>query len=241
MNPERQIIVGEKATNHQLSQLGLNPVLIWDTMMAGRNAALTFTPNDPASGTGIAIWSRMTRALRDGTASLGWQKRMINLFETTVHTERGLSIVVMRGDDHVGNPKVSPSSRTKKRDLKKGRRAYGIRDAIKVNNYLEALRQNPHWSHAMFDIESSQEDPLVQTWVLLHNVSPENIVQDNIRLELSLPIGMTKGRVGIWGTRIIIPRPALLDVAEKPVVRPSGGDSGSLVSIADAIKVEAKG
>lgn len=136
------------------------------------------TAHDPATYPGLVRWARGTRGLRDELVTSGWEPRLVSGFETTVHPKLGCAIVVAVGDARTGLPGQGPHTKTSK--------GPSIAKAIQANQ-LSFDQYERSWNPAL-------SAKLVSTWVLLHHTEMAEDGSQIIRLELSLPRTMTKGK-----------------------------------------------
>jgi hypothetical protein len=209
-------------TERRLNALGLDSVTLTDIIMAGRDAVLDLTPHHPENSKGIIIYGAMTKATRDLLVPKGWNKHEPYSNALTVDWDNHVAIKIMRGNDFTGLEDKSPKSNDRKYDPRHpGKKAFVIRDAIRVNKFWQTYSENPDWFR---ELKPYEQGTNFQTWILLHNVSPDNFNIKDIRMELSLPIGMVGGYVGLWAERIIVPIPEEQDPRDN-IVAPRGNDS----------------
>ena len=188
----------------RLSNLGLSPVILWEAAKAGYDSFSESSANAPPAGKGIVIWSNIIGRLRDSLIPEGWTKCDKGFFPTLAHLESAMAIVVMAGDDDTGLKDGNPKSRSPK--------GVSMRQAIEVNKHFSSLWQNPAW----VDVMGFTESP-VRTWVLMHNAGPKLSSFDEVRIEFSLPVGVTDGHVSAWDERILVPRPNEMQDSNKGI------------------------
>lgn len=137
---------------------------------------------------GLMMWGKVTRAfIRDILIPKGWTKDNSRNYATTVSPNGQYAIVVVPGDVFTSRKDGNPTTRNE--------RGPATIDAI-ISNQLQ-----------LSDI--SNEFPSLgvrQTWFLLHyeEIDKETGEINDIRLELSLPVGDTDGVVDEWVERIIL-------------------------------------
>jgi hypothetical protein len=150
------------------------------------------TDNDPVLLPGVTGWGKTVGFLRDGLDR--WTKATDNGYETTVRADLKMAIAVAGGNGATGRPGVPPSTRTPKGAM--------TIQAIEANNGQQRVLE-------MFELERSFPPPPAisdtQTWILLFYIDRTRD-KEEIRLELSLPVGMDANRqVTAWEDRIILP------------------------------------
>lgn len=194
-----------------LSPIGVTQELLANAVISGFQNAATCTANDPSNFAGVMFWARTTRQLRDELIpEKGWERGNDRNYATVVHPNGNIQIAVAAGDSAVGNPDMSPTTRTPKGTLTK-----------------EAILRN---QMSFFFMESERADavPTRRTWLLLHYVDEDAA---EIRLELSLPSIMDDADFIVdWSRRIIL---APIPVDHHPLESQEDHDS-------DAYTVEVK-
>lgn len=213
VNPDGTFIFYNfEEVEHRLSRQGLSVIIPWEAAKAGYDSLLENSVHAPPSGKGIGIWSAEMGRLRELLLPKGWEKCDKDFFSTVIHYDEEIAIVVMAGNDETGLKDGKPKSRSRK--VNRTRKGVAIRHAIEVNKHFLAYQHNPLWFNEM----GITERPL-RTWVLLHNIGPNTSSFEDVRIELSLPVGLTDGYVSTWQERLLIARPLEMRASDK-VVKP---------------------
>ena len=196
----------------RLSKHRLTPIILWEAVKAGYDSLSESSVNSPPSGKGIGVWSAETGRLRDILLPRGWGKRDRDFSSSVFHYESQMAVIVMAGNDETGLMDGKPKSRSKK--VSRTKKGVAIRNAIEVNKHFSAYQMNPLWIKEM----ASTERPF-RTWVLLHNIGPNTATFDDVRIELSLPVGLTNGFVSAWQERLLVARPFEMQAVKDIVKR----------------------
>lgn len=178
---------GARATT-RLHQLGITEPLIAEAVRYMIAEDATYTSHDPRVTRGIARWGRLNRGIRDqfATETLGWEQRNVRGYEITVHPSGAHAIAVQRGSAEVGSDRI-PSTR-------KGLGPMSHRLVARNQGSFGLVAANSDWAE--------DDDFPEYTWMLLFHIDR---VSNEVRLELSLPRGMTSdGRIREWDERIIL-------------------------------------
>ena len=205
---------------HRLSRQGLSAIILWEAAKAGYDSLIENSVHAPPSGKGIGIWSAEIGCLRELLLPKGWEKCDKDFFSTVSHCEKEMAIVVMAGSDETGLRDGKPKSRSRR--VSPTKKGIAIRHAIEVNKHFLAYQHNPLWFNEM----GVTERPM-RTWVLLHNIGPNTSSFEDVRIELSLPVGLTDGFVSNWQERLLIPRPFEMRASDRVVKRIDTGTGGS--------------
>ncbi|HEX8075217.1 MAG TPA: hypothetical protein VF545_09575 [Thermoleophilaceae bacterium] len=185
----------------RLSELGVAEDVLREAVQVGQHHASDCTAHDPRGLSGILVWGKTVRELRDRLVPLGWRSSDDRNYATVVNPVQTFAIAVAGGDVNTGRRGAEPSTRTDK--------GPATQDAVKLNRQL-----------SFSDIDQSfpkfqPEGPGLQTWMLLHHADED---AQEIRVELSLPAGMTGGLVTDWQERIVLSpvpfMPHAVEVAE---------------------------
>ncbi len=175
--------------DQRLQQLGLTASIFIAAVEAGDAESRQCTDNDPPMARGLVRYFRTVRVLREGAAVFGWTGDNPRNLARTVSPARDHAIVPALGDGNTGRSTTSPSTKYDKGST--------IIDAVDVNEQL-----------ALFDLPSPDDDTAsMNTWVLLYHID-----ENEIRYELSLPVGSQRGYISRWRERILfapLPREAV--------------------------------
>jgi len=181
----------DSLANHRLLELGLSPEILVRAVTEGQLAHSNCTENDPRIFSGLAVWARMNRSLREQLIPLGWTKGEKRGQPITLSPEKDVAIVVFSGDDATGCPDRIPQPRNPK----------GTATLAAVEMNKQQLILFPEYRH------EGKATPDRLTWVLLFARD-----KDFVRCELSLPSAVEKdGTVMTWAERIILPAITLGD------------------------------
>lgn len=173
---------GENAAD-RLSQLGLSPSILTESVRQGYLARSRTTANHPKIARGIIMWAEVVAVLREQLRPEGWEKSDKGNYELVVKVEDGLAIAVTTGDDATGIVGVTPSNKCPK--------GVNTTEAVEVNNQLDMF------SELLPAVEEIQG---FTTWVLLIHLAT-----NEVRFELSLPSSISSGKINGWKERIILP------------------------------------
>jgi hypothetical protein len=112
-----------------------------------------------------------------------------NGYETTVRSDDEVAIVIASGNAWTGSekPRKQPSTRNPKGAM--------TLDAILTNTGQRTTEMT-------FDAFEKSNTIPTRTYFLLHYFDP---MTKEIRIELSLPIGMSNGWIDVWGERLVLP------------------------------------
>jgi hypothetical protein len=194
------IYAGEEA-EARLQGLGLPGAAVLSGAIAhGVAAARTVTAMHPSSYRSLRLWAEATMYLRWHLPS-PWEPEVESGVDLVVERERGVGIVVTKGDGAVGDPRFEPQV------------LYERGEAIQrlVNGSLDTLftiGQPPRW----------------EVWFLLHHLDG-----DDCTAELARPLAISeRGWVAGWHSRLLLPavgavgaigpaEPAADTAADRPV------------------------
>ena len=168
----------------RLGGLSLDIGTIRQAVTFGQSYVAESTAHDPPSSVGIIAWGKTVRALRDSLVPQGWSAENRQNYALTVHPDGAWVIAVAAGNEQTGLSRGFPETRAPKGPL--------TSIAVSANNrQLSFAEVDEAW------------DPTRQTWLLLYYFDED---RDQVRIELSLPVGMNADRyVNKWRERIILP------------------------------------
>jgi hypothetical protein len=176
-------------TDEKLEALGLQPQLLYDSILYGEAARASCTTNDPSILPGILAWGRTLRALGESLAPLGWVRRNEGNYSTVVDRRLGIAIAVATGDEATGLRGAIPRTKYPKGPT--------TQRAVTQNNQQLDLFEGPADVGQEVDV---REDRVALTWILLIAR-----IGDEVRCELSLPAVIGEDdRVEGWRERIIL-------------------------------------
>lgn len=186
MPSETRVFVEPVPLAGRLHEMGVEQNVLRDAVEFGMRHAFDCTRHEPPNLPGILAWGKTVRSLRDSLVPQGWKASNARNYATVIHPRGTYAIAVAAGNSNTGVSDESPSTRAEK--------GPATRDAVHLN-------QLTFW-----DISESFPRPELvpgtQTWLLLHYADEET---EEIRLELSLPAGMTSdGHVTVWQERLIL-------------------------------------
>lgn len=157
---------------------------------AAINASTKYHPNTAA---GLSRWIEMVRTLRLSMDKAGgWCPADEQNRPTSYHPSRNLTLSIVAGDEFTGSRNGTPNSI---RAL--GRRARETADENVGRGGTPAL----------FPVEGLRKDqpritelePVDGNWFLLYHRT-----EDELRAEISLPLGSREGRVHQWQIRVLL-------------------------------------
>lgn len=186
------IHTGEEA-EARLQGLGLPGAGVLTGAIAhGVAAARTVTAMHPSSYRSHRLWAEATMYLRWHLSS-PWEPEVESGVDLVVERERGVGIVVTKGDGAVGDPRFEPQV------------LYERGEAIQrlVNGSLDTLftaGQPPRW----------------EVWFLLHHLDG-----DDCTAELARPLAISeRGWVAGWHSRLLLPAVGATGPVEPAADRP---------------------
>lgn len=213
-----QPLLHEEATaTSRLAGLGLS---VEDLEFALRGAdaeARMWSRLAPPAMAGMARWGKTNELLRLRLLRRAWSHDNPKGLPRTISPGRDFAIVATAGDAATGISQGRPTTRYAK----------GIETARAVEQNVQLA-----FDFAGVDIGRAlaaavNEDEALATWLLLYNVTDEQI-----HAELSLPNGMSeRGFVGSWIERIILP-PIELNPADVAGRGMPGGQGSEGITVA---------
>jgi hypothetical protein len=187
MNP--RIYSGPSERPTRLTELGLNEIILLQSIQRGQAASASCTLNHPKFYPGLAAWAETVAALREQLIPLGWKRRDEGNLPLTINASENIAITVSTGDEATGQRDGSPCTKSGK-----GPRTA---DAVTANalqmKLFGEIRLQPE------DLESVNGQ---MTWILLFH---RDARAQEIRAELSRPVKMdVDGHVDGWIERIVL-------------------------------------
>jgi len=195
-----EVLSGAEATE-RLAGLGLTVEMVERVVRRADADASMCTAFDPPIMEGLMRWGRTNRYLREELAEAGWRFDNPRNLPRTIPPGGEFAIVATTGDDLTGLAEdFLPATKYAK--------GLATADAVIRNGQLTL-------DFGDFDFSSGEEraagGTVPQTWFMLFYVN-----DDAFRVEVSLPDGITDGRITSWAERIILP----------PFPREDGGLTG---------------
>ena len=192
--PHTRVIAGT-AAEQELRTMGLTPSRLTRPCIEGLQSAVAgYSHFEPAIAFGISVWSKIVGALRKQLNDADWTHHDIANAPRSVSPDGTMAIAAVGGDPQTANTDSNPcNARTK-----------GPRFTNEVENNA-ATSSAPRYTQCQLDLGPGDGDTVfadLQTWILLYFWDRTS---NELRLELSLPIGCNKGFVTQWETRIILP------------------------------------
>jgi hypothetical protein len=174
----------------RLIELGLKREVLAEAVMEGMMARSECTPNDPPLFPGYSTFSRTVRSLREHLIPqpYGWSRCDDGGYSTVVSPDGKMAIAVATGDEHTGDPTITP--------LTKSPKGPRTQSAIEVNQYQQRYLFEEFETP---ELEDEQVNECV-TWILLQRYDD---ARKEVSYELSLPISYA-GKVDGWSERIIL-------------------------------------
>lgn len=190
MGSQKKVVSGEQPATDRLTQLGLTPDILRESLEEGWRVAADCTKHDPPNLPGIIVWGKTIRHLRDRLVPAGWRSNNTMNYATVVSPDKSTAIGVAAGDECTGRTDLAPCTRSAK--------GPATRRALD-GNQLTFADVAEHFPRPTRRLVLGVRR---QTWLLLHFVDEE---QGEIRLELSLPSEMDdQGRIVEWRERIVL-------------------------------------
>lgn len=183
----RQVLVERRAVT-RLDELGLDVELIERVVRRADAEASMCTELDPPIMEGMTRWARTTRFLREELVPRGWAYDNPRNLARTIHPSGEFALVVATGDEFTGVPDVQPSTKYRKGEATVAAVSLNVQLAFDFPGFGDAEDDDDGGDHALL------------TWFLLFY--PD---EHEFRAEVSLPDGITDGRICSWAERIILP------------------------------------
>lgn len=174
------IFIGTQA-EERLSALNLISKNIESAGIAAAMVKLNATGNNTKSGPGIAEWDTFNKILRDFCCGVHWTKYQEHGIEGIISSDKRIRIIPSSGDAATGNPNQPASNKNPK----------GIKTVELVENVIQGSLFN--------GFPNQSDDDKIETYVLLYHYS-----NNKIKLELSKPSFIRKGKITAWSERIIL-------------------------------------
>jgi hypothetical protein len=174
----------------RLAQLQLKAEILQQAILHGYTEAAMCTENDPKVLSSWIRYGKATGQLRDLLAPEKWICQESNGYETTVRPDHQIAVVIASGNSWTGSAKPGrhPSTRNPKGPM--------TEEAILTNTGHRTIEMQ-------LDSMPARAHLNTKTYVLLHYYDRQT---REILTELSLPTGMNKGQIDVWGERLILPR-----------------------------------
>lgn len=172
----------------KLSALGLKPEVFSRVARIILASYFEATPHDAKIAPGIYAYLGAVRALRDILVPLGWEAESVNNVELVRSPKGDFYITPSSGDKNTGSDGGFPRTQNPK-----GPEIFGH------------VRANTRQLSLFPELPSVKSTPRPNAivWVYLYHI---DITKEEIRAELSLPIGIsTDGHIEKWQERILLP------------------------------------
>ena len=178
----------ERAKAKRLGELGLSEEILVRAVLSAEMDRRNTSSLEPRTAAGFKAWAAACRELAGELNSQGWRIDETGGPFRIVNPETAIAVLVVNGDDGVGQPERTPRSRSQK-----GER-------------IQRLVQSNVRQASLFPERDYVPTPSIEFsenwWLLLY--SDGSVV----RAELSLPLGMGEdNRLSEWAERIIIKVP----------------------------------
>jgi hypothetical protein len=181
-------VLAEAEAVERLAELGLNVEMVERVVRRADADASMCTAFDPPIMEGLMRWGRTNRYLREELTEAGWRFDNPRNLPRTIHPSGEFAIVATTGDDLTGlAEEFLPTTKYAK--------GYATAEAVAMNGQL-AL----DFGDFDFGADRTADSAVIQTWLMLFHVDEEAF-----RVEVSLPDGITDGRITSWAERIILP------------------------------------
>ena len=193
---------------NRLAALGLTEVLLVEAVQVGFSAWASCTPNHPPSAPGYFAWAETVRTLRERLTPLGWERVDEANLPLVINQDRTIALAVSTGSKETGMKGGSPCTTYAKGPMTQGlvkvnrqRELFCEQELMRTGGVIKLDPQTLLFSEEEMMMAPLESPPQRSTWILLVFRGAEEV-----RCELSLPIGMDKdGYVVGWKERIILP------------------------------------
>lgn len=190
-----------------LERLGLTEEVLLEAARQGHLARANTTANHPPLHGPFVSWSEPVRALRDGLVTSGWKRNNDNHWPRVIHPNGHIALTVATGNEATGRTGESPITKSPK-----GPRTLAAVEVNRGQLWLPGMEPQEPEPGA-----PNRDEP--STWLLLIHYA-----KDEVRCELSLPMGVdSDDRVSVWRERIIL-RPLPLDLETIDITPPQQPD-----------------
>lgn len=176
------------AKSTQLVSLDVSEAHLLAALEAGYVAAASCTDHEPRSYPGTTVWAKGIGHLRDLLVPLGWTADRSANFETVVHPSNSQAVAIAAGTSQVGIEGIAPRTRTP--------RGPATNRAVKANQQMTLGIGTDAFTGT--GVRTTADRDRV-TWLLLHYLDPD---EEEVRVELSLPLEMSGKQISRWKTRI---------------------------------------
>ena len=185
----------------RLQELGLTEEILREAVEAGERVRRTFTANHPLVVPGLMRWAETIKVIRDRLMASGWTKSDIGGVPLIIHPKGLIALTVMTGNEGTGNDSAELRSKNPR----------GSTTIAFIKQNAEQLE----FDRTVLKIkaaETKQDNPMM--WYLA-----VNCVGNDVRFELSLPLGMNNGHIEDWQERIMF-TPIDFDPSSGPIENP---------------------
>jgi len=165
----------------------LTPALFLEAIRAGLGARNEATPASAPTAAGVQQWFKTVHDLRTLLSARQWSIHNENNCPFIISPDRRICIVAMTGDGEAGRS----GEQVPTNQAEKGAVAQSF---IKTNGQLEIFDQKVFNSF-------SKEHQGTKVWILLYHYDRK---VNEVRYELSLPVGFDRKKITAWDIRLIL-------------------------------------
>jgi len=164
----------------------LSLTLLREAITSGLNGREVSHASAPTAA-GVQQWLKTVESLRTLLATAKWHIHQHQNSPFITSPNRDISIVVMTGSSETGKDDIDdPVNQAEKGAV--------TESFVERNSQLELFNQN-----SLSLIKSNKQG--TQVWVLLYHYDK---MKNEVRFELSFPIGFHKKKITNWGERLIL-------------------------------------
>lgn len=176
-----QLIITDGDSERKLQKLNLSAEGLTQACLQGVLSRSNCTDYNTKGGPGFIQWDNTVKALRERFCGKNWVKYEYGGLEGIVSTDKIIRIIPSSGNVATGNKNQPASNKNPK--------------GINMIHLIEKTQQLSLFS----DISNQINDDNIITYVLLYYNN-----EKELRLELSKPASINKGKIVAWEERIII-------------------------------------
>ena len=165
----------------------LKAILFKDAVRGGLESRNEATRASAPTAAGVQQWLKTVENLRTLLAAYQWKIHEQQNCPFISSPDRSLSIVVMTGNSETGkNGFEDPTNQAEKGAVAK--------------SFVQHNRQLDIFNHHSFKLAKEKQKG-TQVWALLYHYDK---VLNEVRFELSLPIGFNNKKITEWGVRLVL-------------------------------------
>jgi len=164
--------------------------LLQEAIRAGLEARNEATPASPPTAAGVGQWNKTVEVLRLSLMASQWHRHNPRNCPCISSPDRSITIVVMTGNHATGKSEGNPTNQAEKGAV--------AQELVEQNRQLR-LDLQATFNFVKKACTEKQQGTYV--WVLLYHYDKK---ANEVRFELSLPVGFNKQQITAWDARLIL-------------------------------------